>query len=110
MWWTTEQVAEHVGMTVEQVYVTRRRKEWPGVLGVRQGRALRFDAELVQAGPGETEHTDDTAIVTVWLLEDLRNSVRELRTAVEEVRAWVRSQREDRPIFEVADEERDNNE
>ena len=100
MWWTTEQVAEHAGMTVEQVYESRRRKEWPGVLGVRQGRSLRYDSELVKAGPRAAEHSDDAAVVAVWLLEDIRNLARDIRSAVEEVRAWTRQQ-QDRPLLDI---------
>ena len=93
MWWTTEQVAEHAGMTVEQVWETRRRKEWPGVLGIRQGRRLRFDPEMIKAGPREPERTDDAATAAVWLLEDIRNLVGQIHQAIIEIRAWQREQR-----------------
>ena len=92
MWWTTEQVAEHAGMTVEQVWETRRRKEWPGVAGVRQGRRLRFDPEVVKAGPREAEHTDDAATAAVWLLEDIRNLVGQIHQAITDIRRWQQEQ------------------
>lgn len=88
MWWTIEQTAEHAGMTVDQVRETRRRKEWPGVVGVRQGRRLRFDPERVKAGPREAEHTDDAAVAAVWLLEDIRNLVGQIHQAIEDIRRW----------------------
>ena len=92
MWWTTEQVAEHAGMTVEQVYESRRRKEWPGIVGVRQGRSLRFDPDRVTAGPQEPQRTDDPAVAAVWIVEDIRGMVRQIRTAVDELLAWTRQQ------------------
>lgn len=93
MWWTVEQVAEHTGLTVTQVYESRRRREWPGNVGVRQGRSLRFDSELVKAGPREPEHTDDPSVAAVWMLEDVRTLAREIKTAIHEVRASVREEK-----------------
>ena len=106
MWWTIEEVAEHLDMTVEQVRQTRSRKEWPGVIGIRQGRRLRFDSEAVKAGPREPEHTDDAAVAAVWLLEDIRNLVGQIHTAINDIRAWQREQRPSTYVFTL-DEERE---
>lgn len=105
MWWTTEQAAEHLGMTAEQIYESRRRKEWPGNIGVRQGRTLRFDRERILAGPVMPEHTDDAATAAVWLLEDIRNLVGQIHSAIMDLRAWTAEQRQDR-AYMTADEER----
>jgi hypothetical protein len=113
MWWTIEQTAEHAGITVEQVYETRRRKEWPGVLGIRQGRRLRFDSERVKAGPVLPEHTEDAAVAAVWLLEDIRNLVGQIHGAITDLRAWQAEDRQERPHMttspgETRDMERDD--
>lgn len=55
MYWTTEQVADHLAITPAQVYESRKRKEYPGNLGRLRGRRLMFDAAQVQNGPTEPE-------------------------------------------------------
>jgi hypothetical protein len=107
MWWTIEQTAEHLGMTVDQVRATRRRREWPGNVGVRMGKRLRFDRERILAGPVVPEHTDDAATAAVWLLEDIRNLVGQIHGAVADLRRWQQEQRQERAIMERADDDDD---
>lgn len=110
MWWTIEQTAQHLGMTVEQVRDTRRRKVWPGNVGVRQGKRLRFDPRRIEAGPpDEPEHTDDVATATLWMMEDMRNLLGQIHAAVADLRRWEHEKRqrenEQSPIMERDDEE-----
>lgn len=77
-YWTIEEVADALGMTVAQVYETRRRKEYPGNLGKLRGRRLMFDADLVQAGPQVPESTEDVSEAILWTLQGIEGKLGEL--------------------------------
>lgn len=66
--WTTDQVANYTGLTVAEVYASRRRGDFPGVLGFRRGRALLYDAEKVR-NPPEPEVTSDPIVAILWELQ-----------------------------------------
>ena len=73
--WTIEEVAEFCEITVGQVYESRRRKEYPGVLGRQRGRRLLFSQDLVEAGPGEPETTDDVNTAILWALQGIKRTL-----------------------------------
>lgn len=80
--WTTEQVAEHLDLTVDDVYRTRRENKYPGNLGVRRGRRLMFDPVLVE-NPPEPETTNDPTVAVLW---ELQAQTRLLHQIIHEVR------------------------
>ena len=73
--WTIEEVAEFCEITVGQVYESRRRKEYPGVLGRQRGRRLLFPQDLVEAGPQEPEVTDDVNTAILWALQGIKKTL-----------------------------------
>jgi hypothetical protein len=73
--WTVEEVAEFCEITVGQVYESRRRKEYPGVLGRQRGRRLLFPQDLVEAGPQEPEVTDDVNTAILWALQGIKKTL-----------------------------------
>jgi hypothetical protein len=73
--WTIEEVAEFCEITVGQVYESRRRKEYPGVLGRQRGRRLLFSQDLVEAGPQEPEVTDDVNTAILWALQGIKKTL-----------------------------------
>lgn len=82
--WTTEEVADHLGLTVDEVYASRRRSEYPGNLGIRRGKRLVFDEDRVKAGPQlEPEVTTDTLEAILW---ELQAHTQLLRRLTQEVR------------------------
>ena len=70
-YWTIEEVADFLDITVAQVYESRRRKEYPGALGKMQGRRLRFNSEKVEAGPESAESTEDVQTAILWTLQGI---------------------------------------
>lgn len=84
MYWTTEQVAEFLGITPEQVYESRRRKEYPGNIGTQRGRRLMFDAEKVQAGPQVAQTTNDPLEALLWTAQGIEAKLVEI---INELRA-----------------------
>ena len=74
---TTEEVAEALGMTVKEVYESRRRNEWPGNLGRRRGRNLIFPEDLT---PQEPETTTDPTTAILWALEGIHKTLRAIHT------------------------------
>lgn len=84
MYWTTEQVAEFLDITVEQVYESRRRKEYPGNIGTNRGRRLMFDAEKVQAGPEVAQTTNDPLEALLWTTQGIEAKLVEI---INELRA-----------------------
>lgn len=66
--WTIEEVADHLDLTVTQVRESRRKGEYPGVLGRMRGRRLAFDVDLVKAGPQVAKSTTDPLEAILWTL------------------------------------------
>lgn len=97
--WTIEEVAEHTGLTVTQVYESRRRKEWPGVIGTQRGRRLMFDADRVKAGPEAvaSQTTDDVQTAILWTLQGIESK---LGLILKELRLQ-------RPVYFTTTEEND---
>lgn len=79
-WWTTEDVAEFLEITTQQVYESRRRSEYPGALGQRRGRSLAFLRSQVEAGPQEPETTNDPTTAILWALEGIHKTLRAIHT------------------------------
>ena len=73
--WTTDEVAEHLGMTVAQVYESRKRKEYPGDIGKQRGRRLLFNADLVRAGPTTAQTTNDPLEAILWTLQGIEKKL-----------------------------------
>ena len=93
-YWTTEEVADFLEISVAQVYESRKRKEYPGVLGRQRGRRLLFSQDLVEAGPQEPEVTDDVSTAILWALQGIKkaldamhNELRAQREAANALRA-----------------------
>lgn len=91
-YWTTSQVADYLACEVETIYESRRRKEWPGVLGKNRGRRLLFEREAIEQGlerlsnglePIPQETTENATEAILWALSGihttLRNIEKELR-------------------------------
>lgn len=91
-YWTTSQVADYLACEVETIYESRRRKEWPGVLGKNRGRRLLFEREAIEQGlerlsnglePIPKETTENATEAILWALSGihttLRNIEKELR-------------------------------
>ena len=66
--WTIEEVADHLDLTVTQVRESRRKGEYPGALGRMRGRRLAFDVDLVKAGPQVAKSTTDPLEAILWTL------------------------------------------
>lgn len=68
---TTEDLAEELGATPQAIYESRRRKEYPGKLGHRQGRRLIFHRSEVndwlESVPQQI--TDGTGVVLRWMTD-----------------------------------------
>ena len=77
-YWTIEEVAEHLNLTVSQVRETRRRNAYPGNLGRQRGRRLLFSPEQVQAGPQEPETTNDPMTAILWALSGIHTTLRSI--------------------------------
>lgn len=73
--WTTEQVAAHLGIGVEDVYRTRRNGEWPGSVGRNRGRRLLFRSDLIEAGPQEPATTNDPLEAILWTLQGIEEKL-----------------------------------
>lgn len=78
--WTIEEVADHLGMTVTQVRESRRKGEWPGTVGKLQGRRLRFRSELIEAGPQEPKTTNDPVEAILWTAQGIEAKLAEILT------------------------------
>lgn len=77
-YWTTEEVAVFLNVTVDDVYRTRRNREYPGVLGRQRGRRLVFPADLVEAGPTEPESTNDPIVAILWTVQGIEAKLVEI--------------------------------
>lgn len=84
-WWTTEQVAEYLGVTEQAIYDSRRRKQFPGNRGSQRGRRLMFPSEAIEAGklaveegrdPDTPDTTDDATTAILWALEGIHKTLR----------------------------------
>lgn len=75
---TIEEVADRTGLTKAQIYESRKRKEWPGSIGVQAGRRLRFDADLIDAGPQPTETTNDPTVAILWAVDGIHKTLRSI--------------------------------
>jgi hypothetical protein len=76
--WTIEEVADHLALTVTQVRESRRKGEYPGNLGRLRGRRLMFDADLVQAGPTVAQTTGEPLEAILWTLQGIESKVGEI--------------------------------
>jgi hypothetical protein len=83
-YWTTEQVAEHLGVETQSVYESRRRGLFPGNLGVRRGRRLMFPSDAIEAGaqavsegvdPDSGETTNDVNTAILWALQGIKKTL-----------------------------------
>lgn len=79
-YWTTEQVAEYLGVDVAAVYDSRRSNEFPGNRGTRRGRRLMFPSEAIEEGrraveegrdPDEGRTTNDVNTAILWTLQGI---------------------------------------
>ena len=86
--WTTEQVADHLGLTVEAVYQSRREQRYPGNLGVRRGRRLMFDPDHI-ANPPTQETTTDPLVAALWEIKGVRKVVNKIDREVQALRAHL---------------------
>lgn len=86
--WTTQQVADHLGLTVEEVYRSRREQRFPGNLGVRRGRRLMFDPDHI-ANPPTQESTTDPAVAALWEIQGVRKVVNKIDREVQALRAHL---------------------
>jgi hypothetical protein len=75
--WTTEQVADHLGIDPQTVYETRRRGAFPGNVGTRRGRRLLFRSDLIEAGPSEME-TEDPLVALLWTAQGIETKLVEI--------------------------------
>lgn len=84
-WWTTEQVAEYLGVTEQAVYDSRRRQKFPGNRGSQHGRRLMFSSEAIEAGkqaveagedPDAPETTDNATQAILWALSGIHTTLR----------------------------------
>ena len=73
--WTIEEVADFLDITIGKVRESRRRKEYPGVLGRQRGRRLLFPQDLVEAGPQEPAVTDDVNTAILWALQGIKGTL-----------------------------------
>lgn len=78
--WTTEQVADYLGITVQQVYESSRRGEFPGSIGKQRGRRKLYNADLVQAGPQEPKSTSDPLEALLWTAQGIEAKLAEILT------------------------------
>lgn len=78
--WTTEQVAEHLGIEVREIYQSRRNGDWPGIVGTQRGRRLLFRSDLIEAGPQETESTEDVTVAILWTLQGIEAKLGKILT------------------------------
>lgn len=79
-WWTTEQVAEYLGVTEQSIYESTRRKEFPGNLGVWRGKRKMFPSEAIEAGkalvdagehPDSPDTTNDPVEAILWTAQGI---------------------------------------
>lgn len=90
MSWTTEQVAEHLNITVEEVYASRRRGDFPGNLGQRRGKRLIFNPDQILDPPtGEPETTSDLMLAVLWELQAHTNLIRRLAADLHHIRDHI---------------------
>lgn len=73
--WTTEQVADYLSLTAQDVYESRRRGAYPGNLGIRRGRKLLFPSDQVM-NPPEEETTNDPTTAILWALDGIHKTLR----------------------------------
>lgn len=105
-WWSTEDVADFLGITAQQVYESKRRNEYPGVLGQRVGRMTRFKRSEIEAGPQEPETTNDPTQAILWALEGIHTTLRAIHNEQRAQRPhWVELSIEDVVTVEIEGEE-----
>lgn len=90
-YWTTSQVADYLACEPESIYESRRRKEWPGVLGKRRGRQLLFEREAIEQGlerlsdglePIPQETTENPTEAILWALEGIHTTLRNIEKSL----------------------------
>lgn len=89
MTWTTEQVAEHLGITVDEVYTSRRRGDFPGNLGVRRGKRLVFNPDQVENPPEKDGTTSDVMLAVLWELQAHANLLRRVAVDIHHIREHI---------------------
>lgn len=82
--WTIEEVADNLDLTVTQVRESRRKGEYPGNLGRLRGRRLMFDADLVAAGPTVAQTTNDPQEAILWTLQGIESKVAQIAADIAE--------------------------
>jgi hypothetical protein len=78
--WTTEQVAEHLGITVKDVYESARANRFPGSLGTQRGRRKLYRSDLILAGPQEPKTTSDPVEAILWTVQGIEAKLADLVT------------------------------
>lgn len=69
--WTTEQVAAHLGLTVKDIYESARANRFPGNLGTQRGRRKLYRSDLILAGPQEPKTTSDPVEAILWTVQGI---------------------------------------
>lgn len=93
--WTTEQVADYLSLTAQDVYESRRRGAYPGNLGIRRGRKLLFPSDQVM-NPPEEQATSDPTTAILWALDGIHKTLRAIHNELRAQRAW--------PLLDITDE------
>jgi hypothetical protein len=84
-YWTTEQVAQFLGVSPQAVYDSRARNKFPGNRGVRRGKRLMFDSETIEQGaraveegidPDSPETTNNVNTAILWELGGIHKTLR----------------------------------
>lgn len=76
--WTTEQVAEHLGITVKEVYESARANRFPGNLGTQRGRRKLYRSDLILAGPQAPRTTSDPVEAILWTVQGIEAKLAEI--------------------------------
>lgn len=85
--WTTEQVAEHLGITIKEVYESARANRFPGNLGKQRGRRKLYRSDLILAGPQEPKTTSDAVEAILWVLNDMQRTLGGIHTELRRMAA-----------------------
>ena len=76
--WTTEQVAAHLGKSVKEIYESARRNEFPGNLGTQRGRRKLYRSDLILAGPQEPKTTTTPSEAILWTVQGIEAKLAEI--------------------------------
>lgn len=87
--WTTEQVAEHLGLTVKEVYETARTNRFPGNLGTQRGRRKLYRSDLIIAGPQEPKTTSDPVEAILWTVQGIEAKLADILKELRIQGPWI---------------------